>query len=84
MTDPWGVIGIIFAQLVVWPQLFKVIKTKQVKDVAVWTYIFLVVAVLLYTIHAVIIGDLIFMITNGLSFLTNSVLLFLIIKYKKS
>lgn len=83
MIDPFGWLGIIFAQAVVWPQLYKTWRSKDVKSISLFTYIFLVIAVLLYFLHALVIGDLVFMLTNGLSFLTNGFLLYLILKYRK-
>ncbi len=76
-----GFIGLGFGLLVAPPQIIKLLKTKDSKGVSKLTYSFLVITILCYLIHAVGIGDLVFMLSNGINLFINSVALILIFKY---
>ena len=83
MTDHWiGFLGVAFGLLIAPPQLIKIIRTRKVKDVSLWTYIFLVCAVACYLYNAIYIGSLAFTITNGVGLVINSTVLFLLLKWK--
>lgn len=77
-----GYIGILFGLLVAPFQLLKLLKTKSSKDISIGTYICLDTAVFLYTLHAISIHSIVFIISNSLSFLINSFILFLLFKFK--
>ena len=72
MVDP-GWLGLALGVLVPIPQLYKIYKTRKVGDIAIWTYLILVIALSCYLIHAIIINDPIFIIAQGINLLTNSV-----------
>lgn len=83
MTDHWiGYLGIVFGLLVAPPQLIRIIRTRKVKDVSLYTYIFLVCAVSCYLYNAIYIGSLAFTITNGVALIVNSAVLILLIRLR--
>jgi len=77
-----GWIGIIFGQFVPWFQIHKIYKSKRSKDVSVWTYIFLDIALIFYLIHAIDISDPAFIVAQSLALFSNCLALFLIIKHR--
>ena len=77
-----GFIGLGFSLLVAPPQIIKLLKTKSSKGVSKLTYSFLVITILCYFIHAIGIGDLVFMLSNGINLLVNSFALILIFRFE--
>jgi len=58
------------------PQAYRIWRTKSSKDVAVWTYRLLLVAVLCYLVRAIAIREWVFIVSNSVvSVVTVAVLL---------
>ena len=64
------------------PQLWKTIKTREVDDVSPGMFMVLITGLALWVIYGIIKSDLPIIVTNGLAFLLNSVMLFLFYKYR--
>ena len=84
MIDHWiGFLGAAFGLLIGLPQLRRVITTRKVNDIAVWTYIFLVVALACYLFNAIYIGSLTFTLSNAFGLAINGTILILIFRWRK-
>lgn len=77
-----GWVGIAIGQLVPWLQIYKILKSKKSKDVSIWAYIFLDIAIAFYLIHALVIKDPPFIVAQSLALFANCLALWLIIKNK--
>jgi len=74
----------IFLSLMVGPpQLYKVIKTKEVRAVSKLTYLVLIFYMMLLLARAIYILDFVFIITNSLGILINGAILFLLVYYTR-
>lgn len=82
MIDP-GWLGFVVLLTAPLFQLRKLLKTGTGRDVAIGTYLAVELGVICYFIHALIINDLIFTISNGVSILMNGVILVLLVKGKQ-
>jgi len=65
------------------PQLIKVIKTKEAKDVSVKMLIVLIIGMALWIVYGYLRKDLPLLLTNSFSLLLNAILLGARIKYAK-
>ncbi len=77
-----GWIGVAFGLLVAPPQLYKILKHKKTQGISLLTYIALVLALLCYLIHAIIIKDAVFITAQSVNLVTNSIILYLLVKRK--
>lgn len=87
MLDFWFISGLftIFLGLMVGPtQLFRIIKTKEVRAISKNTYAILVSYQFLLEVRAIYVGDWVFILTNGLGMLTNGMVLVLLYYYGRS
>lgn len=84
MEELIGILAGIFTTLAALPQIYKAWKTKKVDDVSPKMFFVLTLGVFLWTIYGVMKADTPIIVTNGISTLLNSTMLFLIIKYKKN
>ena len=77
-----GWMGVAFGLLVAPAQLYKILKSGGVgvKDISIWTYIFLVLAMVCYLIHAIIIKDAVFIVAQSVGLMVNSIILYLLIR----
>lgn len=75
-----GWVGIVIGQFVPWFQIIKIRKSRKAKDVSINAYIFLVAAIVFYLLHAIDIGDLVFIVAQCLALFSNALALFLIYK----
>ncbi len=78
-----GWLGVAFGLLVPLPQLYKIFKTKRTNDVSLGTYVFLIVALISYLIHAIYIGSIVFIVAQSMNLITNTAILIYLIKGKK-
>ena len=78
-----GWLGVVFGLLVAPPQLWKILKTGETTGISLYTYSFLVCALICYLIHAIIIKDAVFITAQSVNLITNSVVLWLLIKGKR-
>ena len=65
------------------PQVVKVIRTKQVKDLSLLMYITLIVAGSLFTVYSIAIDSMPLTICNTINVLQSCIILFYKIKYNK-
>ena len=74
------IIGYIAASIVIItpiPQLYKIIKTKSSKDISILTYIFLLLAQILFIFYGLLKKDFIIIFTNiTSSFITTFIVIF--------
>lgn len=77
-----GWLGVGFGLMVAPPQLIKIIKTGKTSGISLLTYIALCAALLCYLLYAISIKDAVFMTAQSINLVTNSVILFLLIRNK--
>jgi len=77
-----GWMGVCFGLLVAPPQLWKIIKTGKTEGISLCTYIFLTLALICYLVHAICIKDAVFITAQSVNLVTNSVILWLLIKQR--
>lgn len=70
-----GWVALIFGIAVPIPQLYRMIKTGKSKDVSSLTYVFLVLAMTGYLLHAIYIHAVIFIVAQSVNLTLNSVIL---------
>lgn len=75
-----GWVGVGFGLLVPLPQLIKILKTKSLNDISMFTYIFLVMCLTCYLIHATYIKSPVFITAQSLNLCTNGIILGLLIR----
>jgi len=78
-----GIGASIFTGISMLPQLIKIGKEKKAKDVSVLMLAILFVGVGGWVYYGFLKDDWIIIISNGFSFLINSILIFLTVKYKE-
>ncbi|RYE26023.1 MAG: hypothetical protein EOP51_02005 [Sphingobacteriales bacterium] len=83
MSNYIGIIAGVFISVSLLPQLIKMIKEKKPGDISVWMFLILLVGLALWVVYGIQKEDWAITITNGFSFLVNSVILFLNIWFKK-
>lgn len=77
-----GLLAGICTTAAVIPQLLKAWKTKKVNDVSPGMFFVLITGLALWVIYGIIQNDLPIMITNGVAFALNSLMLYLLFKYE--
>jgi len=70
-----GILAGIFTTLAVLPQIIKALRTKKVKDVSPLMFVILCLGVGLWTVYGILKCDWPIIITNGISFLLNAIML---------
>lgn len=78
-----GFLGVGLGLFVAPAQLVRILKTKEVEGISLCTYIFLVLALFCYLIHAIAINDPVFITAQSINIISNIIVLFFIIKYGK-
>ncbi len=63
------------------PQVIKIIKTKETKDISISMYIVLATGILLWTIYGILTKDFPVILANSISFVLSVIVLILKIKY---
>lgn len=84
MTQIIGLIAGVFTACSLLPQLIKIIKEKQAKDVSKGMLFVLMAGVSLWIFYGVLRDDLPIIVTNSFSLLLNFVTLYYMLKYKQS
>ncbi|PKD17552.1 hypothetical protein APR41_04910 [Salegentibacter salinarum] len=82
-TDILGLAAGICTTVAVIPQIKKAWKTKKVEDVSPGMFSILILGVFLWVIYGITQKDLPIIATNGVSLGLNSVMLYLMIRYRK-
>ena len=78
-----GIIAGILTSISMMPQLIKLYKEKKCEDVSLLMIIVLIAGVMGWTIYGILKNDITIIITNAFSFLVNSVILILTLRFKK-
>ena len=81
----FGPIGYIAALLTAFssiPQIIRVYRLKESRDLSLWTVSSLSAGVLLWVVHGIVIGDLPVILANGVSLGLSSLMLGLVVKYR--
>ena len=73
----------VFTTIAVLPQIFKAIKTRKVDDVSPFMFMILCLGVGLWTIYGVMKNDWPIILTNGISFIFNGIMLYIVLINKK-
>ena len=74
-----GILAGVFTTIAVLPQIVKALKTRSVEDVNPYMFVILCVGVGLWTIYGILKKDWPIIITNGISFILNSIMLYLVV-----
>jgi MtN3 and saliva related transmembrane protein len=80
-----GTVGYIAAVLTTFssiPQIIRVFKLKESRDISLWTISSLSAGILLWFIHGVVIGDLPVILANGVSLGLSIAMISLVLKYR--
>lgn len=64
------------------PQVIKIIKTKETKDISISMYIILATGMFLWIIYGIFIGALPVILANTISFIFATIILILKIRYR--
>lgn len=80
--DLVGTLAGICTTIAVVPQIRQAWKTKKVENVSPPMFIIMMCGVGLWTVYGVMKSDPPIIITNGISFILNSILLYLLIRYR--
>lgn len=75
-----GILAGLFTTFAVLPQIAKAIRTGKVKDVSPYMYIILCLGVGLWTVYGIMKMDWPIIVTNGISFILNAIMLYIVIK----
>jgi MtN3 and saliva related transmembrane protein len=85
MEHGFGAVGYLAAILTTFsiiPQIIRVYRLKESRDISLWTISSLSAGILLWFIHGIVIGDLPVILANGVSLLLSVLMLWLVIKYR--
>jgi MtN3 and saliva related transmembrane protein len=85
MSHGFGAIGYIAALLTTFssiPQIIRVYRLKESRDISLWTVSSLSAGVLLWVIYGIEIGDLPVIIANAVSLCLSIILICLVVKYR--
>lgn len=63
------------------PAIYKILKTKRAKDLSLLTSCLWMLITLTFTIYAIRINDMYFLISNFVMFIINGIIVILILKY---
>mgnify|MGYP001094529729 CR=1 FL=1 len=78
-----GILAGVCTTVAVLPQIYKAIKTNNADDISPVFFSILVCGVALWTIYGVLKDDYPIIITNGISVILNSIMLFIYFKSEK-
>lgn len=68
--------------IAVTPQLYKTWKTKDVEDISLKMFLVLTSGLLMWTIYGFLKSDLPIILTNGISFTLNCIMIFFYFRYR--
>ncbi len=83
LSQVLGWIGFVIGMLVGMPQLVKTIKTQKTGDLSAMTFVLILITCTCLLARAIAIREMTFICYYGLLFLTNSLQLFLIWRYRQ-
>mgnify|MGYP001604601788 CR=1 FL=1 len=77
-----GYLGILSGLMVAPPQLLKILRTKNIDGISYTTYVFLVLALILYLLHAIYIQSPVFIVAQSLNLVSNTAILIIMLRRK--
>lgn len=81
-TPVLGIVAGGLTTIMLIPQLRKTLKTKEVEDISMGTFVTASIGLVLWLIYGIFKQDIALMITNSAGLLLNIVMIFLKIRYK--
>ncbi len=78
-----GIVAGVLTTFAVLPQIVRAVKTREVKDVSPYMFVILCFGVGLWTYYGFLKSDWPIIITNGISFILNSIMLIIVLMAKK-
>ncbi len=82
-TDVLGLVAGVCTTVSVIPQIKKAWQTKKVEDISPGMFAILILGVFLWVIYGITQKDMPVIATNGVSLALNSLMLFLMLRYRK-
>ncbi len=85
MEEGYIFIGYIAAILTTFsgvPQIIRILKLKESRDISLWAASLLSTGILLWLIHGLMIWDVPLILSNSISFIFSTATLYVIIKYR--
>lgn len=79
-----GFMAAILTTIAFIPQAYKVIKSKSSKGLSLITYLIFIIGVGLWLLYGFLKGSLSMILGNGITFLLAFIIIFYILKHKKS
>jgi MtN3 and saliva related transmembrane protein len=77
-----GYLAAILTTFSIIPQIIRVYRLKESRDISLWTVSSLSAGIFLWFIHGIVIGDLPVILANGVSLLLSVLMLGLAVKYR--
>jgi MtN3 and saliva related transmembrane protein len=75
LVDVIGYLAGTCAVIITLPQIYKVLKTRKVKDIAIWTIILLMLTSFLYVVYGILINSMPLIVTDTIAFILEAILL---------
>jgi MtN3 and saliva related transmembrane protein len=85
IENTYSLIGYLAALLTTFsviPQIIRVYRLKESRDISLWTVSSLSAGILLWVIHGIVIGDVPVILANGVSFGLSVLMIYLVVKYR--
>jgi MtN3 and saliva related transmembrane protein len=85
IENTYSLIGYLAALLTTFsviPQIIRVYRLKESRDISLWTVPSLSAGILLWVIHGIVIGDVPVILANGVSFGLSVLMIYLVVKYR--
>lgn len=82
-TQIIGITAGVLTSISMLPQLIKVIKEKEVKDISGLMIALLIAGLSCWVVYGILIEDIPIIATNGLSVILNAILVFYKLRYRK-
>ena len=83
MVETIGILAGFFTTIGALPQILKAHRTKSVGDVSIWMFYSILTGVGLWTAYGIIKADWPIIITNGISSILNSIMIYFYFKFEK-
>jgi MtN3 and saliva related transmembrane protein len=75
-----GIVAAFFTTIAQLPQVIKVLKTRQARDISLWMYIIINVGVVLWLIYGLFIMDIPLIVANAFTFVLTMIVLIMKIR----
>jgi len=77
-----GWFGVLFGLFVAPAQLLRILRTGETRGISLCTYIFLLLALTCYLVHAIMIQDPVFIVAQAINMLSNAAILIILLRRK--